>query len=179
MRKVVIDIAISLDGFIADKKGSVSWLGGDGSDSANPGSYPDFIKEVDTILLGYTTYHQIVSELSPEAWPYEGQQAYVLTHRPLPNRPGITFVHDEVGSLLTRLKKENGKTIWICGGANLIQQAFRSKSVDELIVNVMPILLGEGIPLFSRKEESQKLRLISTKSYNGIVDLDYQILPKE
>ena len=87
MRKVVIYIAMSLDGYIADKNGSVSWLGGDGSDKDNFGSYPEFIETVDTVILGYTTYNQIVTELSPDVWPYDGKATYVPTHRDCVNQP--------------------------------------------------------------------------------------------
>ena len=176
MRKAIVYIAVSLDGFIADKKGGVGWLVGDGSDPANPGSYPDFVEGVDTVLLGYTTYHQIVSELSPNAWPYDGKETYVLTHRSLPNKPGIAFVNEEVGSLLGRLKKQTGKSVWICGGASLVNQALAAKQVDEIVVSVMPVLLGDGVRLFEPGDIGTKLALSSAKPYNGVVDLDYRVI---
>ncbi len=81
MRKIKLYIAISLDGFIADKNGSVAFLGGDGSDEQNFGSYLDFIETIDTVILGHSTYNQIVTELSPDEWAYKGKTSYVLTHR--------------------------------------------------------------------------------------------------
>ena len=81
MRKVISYIAMSIDCYIADKDGSVSWLSGDGSDPENGGSYNDFIGTVDTVILGYKTYNQIVTELSPEAWVYADKMRYVITHK--------------------------------------------------------------------------------------------------
>ena len=84
MRNVILYIAMSLDGYLADANGGVAWLDGDGSDSLHPGSYEAFSETVDTVLMGYRTYRQIVTELSPETWPYCGKTTYVWTHRELP-----------------------------------------------------------------------------------------------
>ena len=91
MCKVILYIAMSLDGYIADRDGGVAWLDGDGSDCGHPGSYPDFIQTVDTVVLGYRTYHQIISELSPENWVYRGLKSYVFTHRKLLSTEEILF----------------------------------------------------------------------------------------
>lgn len=83
MSKVVLYIAMSLDGFIAKEDGDVAWLEGQETGQPELGSYPEFIQTVDTVILGYTTYQQIVEELSPNEWPYKGKQTYVLTHKEL------------------------------------------------------------------------------------------------
>lgn len=75
MRKVILYIAMSIDGYIADEKGGVDWLAGDGSDKDNQGSFPRFIETVDIVILGYKTYYQIVTELSPDSWAYLGKRA--------------------------------------------------------------------------------------------------------
>lgn len=80
MRKVVLYIAMSLDGYIADKNNSVSWLSGDHSETNAIVSYFSFYDTVDTVILGWNTYHQIVNELSPNEWPYKEKTTYVLTH---------------------------------------------------------------------------------------------------
>ena len=175
MRKVMIYIAMSLDGYIADKNGSVSWLGGDGSDKDNFGSYPEFIETVDTVILGYNTYNQVVTELSPDVWPYEGKETYVLTHRDCVNQPGITFSSQKVVDLLSKLKEEQKRNIWICGGASIVNQVLQAHMADEITVSVMPVLLGDGIRLFYKKEFNQNLKHIYTRNYNGIVDLTYQM----
>ena len=127
------------------------------------------------MILGYTTYRQIVTELSPDVWPCDGKGTYVLTHRDCANQPGITFSSQKVADLLSNLKEEQKRNIWICGGASIVNQVLRARLADEITVSVMPVLLGDGIRLFDKKEFEQKLELISNRSYNGIVDLTYQM----
>ncbi len=173
MRKVIAYIAVSIDGYVADKKGGVSWLSGDGSDESNFGSYPEFIDTVDTVILGYSTYHQITTELSPDEWAYKGKKSYVLTHRQLDNTDEIIFTDMDIKALIADLKSEEGKNIWICGGANIIQQFHEKDLIDEYTLSVIPTILGGGIKLFDELNEKTLLTLKSVNSYNGIVDLTY------
>ncbi len=174
MRKVIIYIAMSLDGYVADKNGGVSWLGGDNSDNENFGSYPEFIETIDTVILGYTTYNQIVTELSPEVWPYEGKTSYILTSKSLENKEEIIFTNESLLELLKKLKEEEGKYIWICGGASIVNQVIEENIFDEICISMIPTILGEGVSLFKERLKETKLELISTKTYNGIVDLKYK-----
>ena len=174
MKKVILYIAMSLDGYIADKDGGVGWLGGDGSDPDHPGSYPEFIETIDTIILGYTTYQQIVSELSPDVWPYKGKKAYILTHRKLECSDEIIFSNKTPSRLITDLKHENGKDIWICGGASIVNQLLDDNLIDRMCLSLIPTLLGDGIRLFSKHEKETSWKLISTQSYNGMTDLVYE-----
>ena len=79
MKKICLFIAMSLDGYIADSKGSVEWLTGQGNDEDNIDSYSEFVKDKDTVVMGWNTYHQIVTELSPEDWVYDDFTTYVVT----------------------------------------------------------------------------------------------------
>lgn len=121
MRKVTLFIAMSLDGYIADPEGKVNWLEGQGNDDGTIDSYSEFIKEIDTVVMGWNTYHQIVTELSPDEWIYEDLTSYILTHKEFDSSEKIHFTNIEAVELINRLKMENGKGIWICGGANVIQ----------------------------------------------------------
>ena len=174
MRKIVLYIAMSLDGYIADKKGGVDWLSGDGSDPENLGSYSEFSDTVDTVILGNNTYQQIITELSPDIWPYEGKQSYVLTHHKQEDTNEIHFVDTSMTELLTELRQQEGKNIWLCGGADIIDQARKANMLDELTISILPTLLGDGIRLFRTSEALRSLKLISHRSYNGIVDLVYR-----
>ncbi len=174
MKKIIAYIAISLDGYIADKDGGVSWLGGDESDKDNFGSYPNFIETIDTIILGYSTYSQIITELSPNEWAYKGKKSYVLTHREIENTEEISFTSESIEKLSVTLKSEDGKDIWICGGANIIQQFHTQGLIDEYVLSIIPTILGEGIKLFDKLGAETKLKLKSTQNYNGIVDLVYE-----
>lgn len=174
MRKVLLYIAMSLDGYIARADLDVSWLNGDDSDPKNPGSYPSFYDAIDTVVLGWNTYHQIKRELSPEVWPYEGKKSYVVTHHPMASTDEITFTQENLPDLIERLKQLDGRDIWICGGASLARQLIEADLIDWFCVSIIPTILGDGIRLFPRMPREHKLKLIHTESYNGIVDLVYE-----
>lgn len=173
MRNVCLFIAMSLDGYIADGKGGVGWLEGQGRDDENVDSYSEFVKNIDTILMGWNTYHQVVTELSPEEWIYGGFTTYVITHREHVSSETIRFTDRDPADLVKCLKKENGKDIWICGGASLVQQLVREDLIDCYYITVIPTLLGSGIRLFGDAAHEIKLRLLRTQSYNGMTDLVY------
>ena len=148
MRKISLFIAMSLDGYIADSTGGVDWLKGQGSDDENIDSYSEFIKNIDTILMGWNTYHQIVTELSPNEWIYGDFTTYVISHNEHDSSEKVRFTDTSPVDLAERLKKENGKEIWICGGANLIGQLVNADLIDCYYITVVPTLLGSGIRLF-------------------------------
>ncbi len=173
MRKIIVYIAMSLDGYIADTSGGVAWLLGDGSDPENMGSYPAFIQTVDTVILGYTTYQQIITELAPHQWPYEGKHTYVFTHKARQNTEKITFIDSPIPDFLKSFKHLEGEHIWLCGGASLINQCISCDIVDEFVISIIPTLLGGGVRLFEKYSSQRLLKLISTNSANGIVDLTY------
>ena len=175
MRNVVLYIAMSLDGYVADDKGGVDWLGGDNTQPEAMGSYPDFINTVDTVILGWNTYHQIVTELSPETWVYAGMKSYVLTHREMTSTEEIVFTSEGLEELMDKLRKEDGKDIWICGGASVVNQLIKSDSIDKYHITIIPTILGKGVPLFEKGIPEKKLKLLSTQHYNGMTDLVYEL----
>ena len=174
MRTVSLFIAMSLDGYIADSKGGVDWLQGQGKDEEQIDSYLEFIKEMDTVLMGWNTYHQIVEELSPKQWIYDDLTTYVVTHKNLASSEKIRFTDSNPAELIRSLKKEKGKGIWICGGANLISQLIKENCIDYYYITVIPTLLGSGIRLFEPREGEILLKLRYTRSYNGMTDLVYE-----
>lgn len=173
MRHAVVYIAMSLDGYIADGKGGVGWLAGDGSQPGSAGSYEAFIRTVDTVVMGYRTYDQICTELSPGRWVYDDKMSYIITHREGAPAANIRFTADAAG-LLRRLKESKGQDIWICGGASLVNQLTAQGLIDRYHISVIPTILGDGIRLFDRQEAETRLRLAATQVYNGIVDLVYE-----
>lgn len=173
MKKISLFIAMSLDGYIADSKGSVEWLTGQGNDDDNIDSYSEFVKDIDIVIMGWNTYHQIVTELSPDEWIYDDFTSYVVTHKPKTSSDKIRFVNENPVELIKRLREENGKGIWICGGANLIQQLVQEDVIDCYYITVIPTILGFGIRLFEKADHEIKLKLVKTQSYNGMTDLIY------
>ena len=128
MKKISLFIAMSLDGYIADDRGGVDWLVGQGDDD-NIDSYSEFVKDIDTVIMGWNTYDQIVTELSPNEWTYNDLTTYVITHRQKISSHRILFTDESPVKLLKKLRVENGKGIWICGGANLIRQLIKEDRV--------------------------------------------------
>ncbi|MDO4438568.1 MAG: dihydrofolate reductase family protein [Eubacteriales bacterium] len=173
MKEIKLFIAMSLDGYIADSKGRVDWLAGQGNDDENIDTYSDFIKDIDTVIMGWNTYHQIVTELSPEKWVYEDLTTYVVTHRSEASSDKIHFTNENPVELVKRLQNGNGKGIWICGGANLIWQLVKENMIDNYYITVIPTILGAGISLFGEADHEIKLRLLKVQSYNGMTDLIY------
>lgn len=175
MRKVILFIAMSLDGYIADREGGVDWLGGHGDDSEMRDTYSEFIVHVDTVVMGRNTYDQIVTELSPDEWVYRDLTSCVITRREVPaSAENIRFLAEDPCRLIRSLREKEGKAIWICGGADLVQQLWKEDLIDVYYISVIPILLGNGIRLFGENGSRIPLKLVKTQSYNGITDLIYE-----
>ena len=173
MRKVKLFIAMSVDGYIADKNGGVAFLQGHEDCLENESTYSEFIKNIDTVLMGVNTYNQIITELYPDNWVYGNLLTDVFTHREQQDSDKIIFTSDNLEELIKKLKGVEGKDIWICGGADLVQQAISSDVIDEYLISIIPTILGNGIKLFSQNDAEHKLKLINTITNNGIIELNY------
>lgn len=173
MRNVTLFIAMSLDGYIADKDGGVGWLFGQNVQEETEDVYSDFIKDVDTVIMGWNTYHQVTTELSPEEWAYKGLKSYIITHRELPPESDRIFTEKNPCDLVRELLQHPGRDIWICGGAGIIQPLVEADLIDKYYISVIPVILGSGLRLFGGDGKEIPLRLVRTKSYNGITDLVY------
>lgn len=124
--------------------------------------------------MGWNTYHQIVTELSPTEWVYADFITYVITHNRSSSTERIRFTDKNPVDLLKNLKQQNGKDIWICGGANLARQFLYANAIDQYYISIIPTLLGKGVRLFGDLPNELKLSLIQTRNYNGIVELIYE-----
>lgn len=175
MKKVILYIAMSLDGYIADKNGKVNWLDKFNEDEIYQ-NYNNFIKDIDTVIMGYNTYNQIITELSPNNWVYKDFKSYVLTHNNIEDKNNIYFTSEKIYNLIDKIKKEkSGKNIWILGGSSIVNQLIKENLIDEYYISVMPVILGEGIKLFSSGNTAVNLKLINNKIYNnGVVELIYE-----
>ncbi|MFI3254859.1 MAG: dihydrofolate reductase family protein [Eubacteriales bacterium] len=172
MRKVILYVATSLDGYLAEEQGGLDWLHGENPEEISPW-YEEFYHSIDTILMGKKTYEQIAQELSPEFWIYGDKESYVFTHENQDNLDHIQFTDKKPSELLRYLKNRKGKDIWLCGGADLIAQMMEEDLIDVVHLSLIPTLLGKGIPLFPKNEGEKRLSLESVKNDNGIVDLVY------
>lgn len=171
MRKAVAYLAVSLDGYIADKDGGVGWLD-DFADAQEDGGYEAFVQGVDTVVMGGRTYRQVTETLSPDVWPYEGLDCWVWTHDSGP-LPHAQCIEGDFAEWLRAQKRKHGKDIWLCGGAELLAAAAAAGEIDRWHLTVLPVLLGAGIRLFP-EGEIQRLRLVSARQSGGMAELVYE-----
>jgi dihydrofolate reductase len=167
MRKIILFIASSLDGYIARTSGAVDWLF-----TNQDYGYADFLAGVDTILMGRRTYEQV---LSFGEFPYKGIQCFVFSRTRGGERDEyVTFISDNIESFIEGLKNSTGKNIWLVGGLEVIQYFIIHDLIDEFVISVHPIVLGDGIPLF---RAPLPMRILSFKKCwafdTGLVQLTY------
>jgi dihydrofolate reductase len=174
-RKLVLYIAASLDGFIAGPGGDLSFLS-DWQQAGEDYGYGEFLESVDTVILGRKTYEKVLS-FGIER-PYGDREVVVLTRTAMPSRGKVTFFSGNIGSLVNGLKEQEGSNIFCDGGAETVHELLTLGLIDEIILSVVPVLLGDGIPLFRPGRPKMTLTLPDTRRYDGgLVQLHYKIMP--
>lgn len=173
MRKTVLYIAMSLDGFIADDQGRIDWLQAQQDSAENTVGWDEFAASVDTVIMGRKTWHQIVTELSPQQWVYEDFTTYVITHHPLPSSESVRFTDRDPVELVRALRSVAGGQIWICGGASIIGRLLEAEQIDRFHITVIPVLLGNGIRLFERGRRLP-LKLVRVSRTGGACEMIFE-----
>lgn len=169
---VVLYIAMSLDGYIARKDGSVDWLfdvEGDGGDNG----YAAFYQTIGTVVMGRTTYEDVL-KLS-EDFPYADRPTYVLSRSEQPPAPHVQFTTEPVESLIPRLHQASDADLWIVGGGQLVQAVMEKRLLHEMEVAIIPKILGEGIPLFPEGIVPSNLKMMGTQTLGQIISIRYQV----
>ena len=169
MRRVKYFVAMSLDAFIAGPEGEVDWLFMD-----QDYGMKEFYSSIDTVLMGRKTYE---FGLSHGARSYPGVTNIVFSRTlEASEYPEVTVVTAEVGETIEGLRYGEGKDIWLVGGGQIFRAALRAGCVDDVIVAVHPILLGDGIPLLPATAEVTHLELTQTTPYDtGLVTMWYRV----
>ncbi|MEY4479909.1 MAG: hypothetical protein RLZZ267_587 [Bacillota bacterium] len=193
MRKVKVFIAQSVDGYIADRDGGLDFLkiveplaideGEDGltygESAAEPEDYgyADFMRDVDTILIGRKTYDVVCAFDIP--FPHVGKECYVWSRTRTGSDENVTYYGGDIAEFVKELKNKPGGTIYIEGGGELIRALRERNLIDEYIISVIPAFVGEGIPLFLPTVGLQgELELVSSRSFeSGLVQLKYVLKP--
>ena len=173
-RKVIVQIAASADGYIARPDGDLEWLT---SRPAPKGFYGmnAFMKTVDTLVMGRLTYEaglRLGGTFDPK------RPTYVFSRGAPPAEvpEGVAFVRDEVGPFVERLRQRPGKDIWLMGGGDLIAAFLDAQAIDEFVVSVVPVFIGDGIPLIARRHRLTPLTLHKTERFDdGLVQLHYLV----
>lgn len=175
MKKTVLYIAMSLDGYIADRRKSVNWIKGQDDSAEMLDTYSTFFGNIDTVIMGKRTYDHITTELSPDRWPYSGATTYVFTHNaPMSDTKDVRFTDIDPCRLIRNLRAETGKNIWICGGADVVNQLMKDDLIDMFHIAIIPVILGGGVRLFDEIGDMLDLRLVDTLNYNGVIEAVYE-----
>ena len=176
-RKIIVHIAASADGYIARPDGRLDWLT---SRPAPKGFYgmPQFTRSVDAKLLGRKTFDLSVEMGAPFS---ADDRHYVFSRRPPPASvpAGVEFVSQPIGAFAKRLREQAGKNIWMMGGGEIIASFLDEDAIDEFIISVVPIFIGEGIPLIGPRHREVPLTLRSVRPFpDGVVQVHYDIRTK-
>jgi dihydrofolate reductase len=167
MTKIIVYIASSLDGYIARENGSIDWL-----PEVTESGYDAFYKSVDTVIMGKITYDQIQTF---GEYPYKDKKSFVFTRTNQNKDENTEFVSD-----IEKFVKDGfpnaGENIWLVGGRRTISSFLKQGVVDEIIISIITVLLGKGIPLFKNVENETKLEFVKTETYGQLVDLHYKVL---
>lgn len=170
MRRVVLGLGMSLDGYIARPDGSVDFLFMPKDFSMGP-----FFKTVDTTLMGRKTYEAGL-RMSGGSFSTHGLATYVLSRSLAPGeRNGLIFCNDSPRAIVESLRKRKGKNIWHMGGGELARAFLEDDLIDELYLGVVPKLIGEGLPLFPSGFPERRFRLLENKTFSqGLITLRYE-----
>ncbi|HEL2383581.1 TPA: dihydrofolate reductase [Streptococcus suis] len=174
MRRLVLNIAMSLDGFIARTDGSYDWIEGHGSrqyDTSLQFDNAGFFASCDTVIMGRKSLEDCPLEMIEG---YQEKQFIIASRNAHTDYDNVRFVKDIVPEI-ERLRSSEGGDIWLFGGASLVQTCLKAGVVDHLIVGIIPTILGDGIALFDRLPKEQKLILVESTVSDGIAMLRYDI----
>ena len=172
--KLILYIETSLDGYIAEKDGNISFLYDTASPTPDLG-YEKIYNSIKAIIIGGKTYRQIKNELSPDKWPYEEMPCYVCTHQQNQSDPNVQFTSLPPGQqVLDLISQEHKGNVWLMGGGEIIRCFMRENLIDEYYIYVMPTVLGNGIPLFPAGFPKTNLKLESCKNIGEVVELVYR-----
>jgi dihydrofolate reductase len=178
-RKIVVYVATSADGFIARSDGDVEWL------NRRPRTFDygmrEFYPTIDTILWGRKTYDWVRAFYRKQGKTtglFDANVANYVFSRTPPRRPAsvVEFVSEPVTTFAQRLRAEPGKHIWMMGGATLIASFLDAGEIDEFDIHMIPVFIGEGIPLMTPRHRDVPLRLLASRKYpDGVVRVRYRM----
>lgn len=168
MRRIILGLAVSLDGFIEGPHGEYDWCFTDQDYGMS-----DFMKRIDAIFMGRKSYELTLNHGDENPW--KGVETYVFTGTLSGEvAPNIKLVSTDVGNFVREIRQTKGKDIWLFGGSQLITTFVNEGLIDEYWLSVHPVVLGSGKPLFKNLASRKNLKLVSHKVYNtGLVSLKY------
>jgi dihydrofolate reductase len=179
MPQCSVFVGVSLDGFIARPNGDLDWLMGGGSGDSAEYGYNEFIAGIDAIVMGRRTFEKV---LAFDKWYYGNKRVVVLSHQPLDlsvaqARGGVVeLMTGSPAEVVSKLTASGANNLYIDGGVT-IQQFLRAGLIHRLIISRLPVLIGEGIPLFGSLPQDIRLNHIATRTYpGGMVQSEYHVM---
>ncbi len=175
MRKLILGLAVSLDGFIEGPNGEYDWCFTDQDYGLN-----EFFKDIDAVFIGRKSYEMKLNMGDEAMAGFPKFKEYVFSTTLTTVNDGAELIKGDLFNEVTRIKNEPGKNIWLWGGASLTHSLMQHRLVDEFWLSVHPVLLGSGKPLFQKLQDRTWLTLIDTKTYEtGLVSLKYSLSTRE
>jgi len=178
-RRIILDLAVTLDGFIEGENGEVDWCIMDPEMG-----FTDFLNEIDTILYGRKSY-ELWGQYTPqpkdsdtekEMWKLVHSKEKYVFSRSKKEDPQAKYITENILEEIIKLKSKPGKDIWLYGGASLITTFINLGLVDEFRLSVHPVILGEGKPMFIDINKRVNLKMVNTRTFSsGVVQLIYHL----
>lgn len=174
MRTLSLFIATSLDGYIAKPNDDLSFLKSVEKEGEDYG-YAEFTSTIDTIIVGRKTYDWVAREIGTSHYDNGERNVYVITKTKRPSVGNTRFYTGNLAELVGQLKNEQGKNIYCDGGAEIINELLKDDLVDEFVISVVPVLLGNGTRLFKDGRPEQTLEFVRAKTFDtGLMQLHYK-----
>ncbi len=173
MKKIILYIAASIDGQIAEPDGGIEWLSEFPITEEMNYSYKDFFASIDTIVMGGRSWREMSNMDAMGA--YTDKMVYVISHHNWGEKENIKFITENITERIADMRNEPGNNIWLFGGGELISMLLAADLVDEMQIAYIPVILGQGISLFPEQPKESKWEISRTKVYDsGILKVDYQ-----
>ena len=167
--KIILNLAVSLDGYIADKDGGYDWIVGDGNstlNTENKWSHDKFLENIDVVVMGKKCFDQDMHK------EYQDKEVYIATSKEIEDFENYHFINGDIVKEIEKLKNK-GKNIYLFGGGILIDSFVKADVIDEYVIGIIPIILGKGINLFYDNNPKIDLKLEYYAVEDGIVIMKY------
>ena len=167
--KIILNLAISLDGYIADEDGGFDWIAGDGNSTLNTKEkyeYEKFLEDIDVVIMGKNCYDQGFHN------DFKEKDVYIATSQEIENYDNYNFINGDICKTISELRRK-GKNIFLFGGGVMIDSFLKDDIIDEYIIGIIPTILGKGRKLFLENNPKIDLSLQSYYVEDGIVIMKY------
>jgi dihydrofolate reductase len=165
MGKIILNVTISLDGYISRLDGSLDFI------TNYQELLGEFKEQVDVIIMGSTTYDELAMD---QVYPYGDTMTYVLTSQPYLEEDNVVFTDKEIQEVIAMAKEYSDGDIWLYGGAKTVKQFIDANVIDQYVIHIEPVILGTGIPLFLYSETDILLKLVNQYEYKNKITLVYE-----